>query len=54
VLGPLLRGEPVAHHGPALTAVGRVEVPGASAPPVLLAALGPAMLGSSANWPTAW
>jgi F420-dependent oxidoreductase-like protein len=44
VLGPLLRGEPVDHHGPALTAVGRVEVPGTTPPPVLLAALGPAML----------
>jgi F420-dependent oxidoreductase-like protein len=44
VLRPLLRGEPVDHHGPALTAVGRVKVPGTTPPPVLLAALGPAML----------
>jgi F420-dependent oxidoreductase-like protein len=44
VLGPLLRGEPVDHHGPALTAVGSAVVPGVTAPPVLLSALGPRML----------
>ncbi|TCC40046.1 TIGR03564 family F420-dependent LLM class oxidoreductase [Kribbella capetownensis] len=44
VLRPLLRGEPVDHHGETLTAVGAVSVDGAVAPPVLVAALGPAML----------
>jgi F420-dependent oxidoreductase-like protein len=44
VLRPLLRGEAVDHHGETLTAVGAVSVEGASAPPVLVAALGPAML----------
>jgi F420-dependent oxidoreductase-like protein len=44
VLHPLLRGESVAHQGETLTAVGAVQVPGAQPPPVLLAALGPAML----------
>lgn len=44
VLGPLLRGEAVDHHGETLTAVGSVAVEGAVAPPVLVAALGPAML----------
>ncbi|MGC0416316.1 TIGR03564 family F420-dependent LLM class oxidoreductase [Embleya sp. AB8] len=44
VLGPLLRGEAVEHHGRTLTAVGRLDAPGADAPSVLLAALGPRML----------
>lgn len=44
VLRPLLRGETVAHRTETVTAVGDVPVPGATAPPVLLAALGPAML----------
>lgn len=44
VLRPLLRGEAVDHHGETLAATGRVEVPGATPPPVLLAALGPEML----------
>jgi F420-dependent oxidoreductase-like protein len=44
VLLPLLRGESVEHHGETITAVGRVDVPGAQPPEVLLAALGPAML----------
>ncbi|MGW6282790.1 TIGR03564 family F420-dependent LLM class oxidoreductase [Kribbella sp. NPDC055071] len=44
VLRPLLRGESVDHHGDTLTAVGSVSVEGAAAPPVLVAALGPAML----------
>lgn len=44
VLRPLLRGEAVDHHGEALTAAGAVAVEGAVAPPVLVAALGPAML----------
>ncbi|MFJ2645709.1 TIGR03564 family F420-dependent LLM class oxidoreductase [Streptomyces sp. NPDC087420] len=43
-LRPLLRGEPADHHGRTLTAVGRVDVPGAAEPSVLLAALGPRML----------
>ncbi|RKN05396.1 TIGR03564 family F420-dependent LLM class oxidoreductase [Streptomyces radicis] len=44
-LGPLLRGEAVEYRGEALSAVGTIEVPGKVAPPpVLLAALGPAML----------
>ncbi|MCO1654951.1 TIGR03564 family F420-dependent LLM class oxidoreductase [Pseudonocardia humida] len=57
VLRPLLRGEPVDHHGPALTAVGAVDVPGATPPPVLLAALGPAMLrvaGELADGTVTW
>jgi F420-dependent oxidoreductase-like protein len=44
VLLPLLRGEPVAHRGETLTAVGAVSAPGTEAPSVLVAALGPAML----------
>jgi F420-dependent oxidoreductase-like protein len=44
VLRPLLRGEAVDHRGETLTAVGAVSVDGATAPPVLVAALGPAML----------
>ncbi|WP_242423508.1 TIGR03564 family F420-dependent LLM class oxidoreductase, partial [Frankia sp. EI5c] len=43
-LRPLLRGEDVDYHGETLTAVGRVDVPGATAPPVLLAALAPMLL----------
>ncbi|UGQ13523.1 TIGR03564 family F420-dependent LLM class oxidoreductase [Yinghuangia sp. ASG 101] len=44
VLRSLLRGEPVEHRGPTLTAVGQVDVPGASEPGVLVSALGPRML----------
>ncbi|MEV5711973.1 TIGR03564 family F420-dependent LLM class oxidoreductase [Actinoallomurus sp. NPDC052274] len=44
-LMPLLRGEEVDHHGEVITVAGRTIVPGAVAPPVLLAALGPVMLG---------
>jgi F420-dependent oxidoreductase-like protein len=44
VLLPLLRGKSVGHRGETLTAAGQVTVPGAAAPEVLLAALGPAML----------
>lgn len=44
VLGPALRGEPVDHHGARITAVGQFGLPGAPAPPVLAAALGPRML----------
>jgi F420-dependent oxidoreductase-like protein len=57
VLRPLLRGEPVAHRSSGLTAVGAVDVPGAVAPPVLLAALGPAMLrvaGELADGTVTW
>ncbi|MFA1542385.1 LLM class F420-dependent oxidoreductase [Actinomadura monticuli] len=43
-LRPLLRGEDVDHHGETLTAVGAVDAPGVTAPPVLLSALGPVML----------
>ncbi|MFQ6230167.1 TIGR03564 family F420-dependent LLM class oxidoreductase [Nocardia sp. NPDC002869] len=46
VLGPLLRGETVDHHGETLTAVGAVTIPGAvPAPSVLVAAMGPRMVG---------
>ncbi|MEV4320061.1 TIGR03564 family F420-dependent LLM class oxidoreductase [Actinocrispum sp. NPDC049592] len=41
---PLLRGENVAYQGSTLSATGQVAVPGASAPPVLISALGPRML----------
>jgi len=44
VLLPLLRGESVDHRGETVTASGRVGVPGAEPPDVLLAALGPVML----------
>ncbi|SNR69723.1 LLM class F420-dependent oxidoreductase [Actinomadura mexicana] len=43
-LRPLLRGESVDYHGETLTTVGSVEAPGATPPPVLVSALGPAML----------
>ncbi|MFC4116355.1 LLM class F420-dependent oxidoreductase [Nonomuraea zeae] len=43
-LMPLLRGEAVDYRGETLSVTGRVEVPGAAAPPVLLSALGPVML----------
>jgi F420-dependent oxidoreductase-like protein len=44
VLTRLLAGEQVTHDGETLTAVGAVNPPGVTPPPVLLAALGPAML----------
>lgn len=44
VLRPLLRGEEVAYDGAAVHAAGSVQAPGAEAPPLLLAALGPVML----------
>jgi len=44
VLRPLLQGKEVAHRSETLTAVGVVHVPEAAPPPVLLAALSPAML----------
>jgi F420-dependent oxidoreductase-like protein len=43
-LMPLLRGEEADFRGEAITAAGRVDVPGARPPSVLLAALGPVML----------
>lgn len=43
-LRPLLRGERADYHGETITAVGQVDVPGATPPPVLVSALGPAML----------
>ncbi|EIV93063.1 TIGR03564 family F420-dependent LLM class oxidoreductase [Frankia sp. QA3] len=57
VLRPLLRSEEVTHRGEFWTAVGAVSVPGAQAPPVLLAALGPAMLrvaGELADGTVTW
>ncbi|WP_306829017.1 TIGR03564 family F420-dependent LLM class oxidoreductase [Catenuloplanes nepalensis] len=57
VLRPLLRGEPVSHAGDTLTVNGGVAVPGALPPPVLLAALGPAMLrlaGERADGTVTW
>jgi F420-dependent oxidoreductase-like protein len=44
ILNPALAGHPVDHHGSRLTAVGQVDLQGAPAPPVVLAALGPRML----------
>ncbi|MEU6718556.1 LLM class F420-dependent oxidoreductase [Nonomuraea sp. NPDC046802] len=41
---PLLRGEAVEYRGQTLSVAGQVDAPGASAPPVLLSALGPVML----------
>ncbi|WP_103383910.1 TIGR03564 family F420-dependent LLM class oxidoreductase [Pseudonocardia dioxanivorans] len=44
VLLPALAGEPVEHKGEALIANGQLTFPGVTAPPVVLAALGPQML----------
>ncbi|MGY6499512.1 MAG: LLM class F420-dependent oxidoreductase [Acidimicrobiales bacterium] len=44
-LVPLLRGEPADVHGEQVTAVGTVTVADAPPPPLLIAALGPRMLG---------
>ncbi|MGW6201037.1 TIGR03564 family F420-dependent LLM class oxidoreductase [Kribbella sp. NPDC055110] len=49
VLRPLLRGEPVDHHGEYYTAAGAIDLPAGDlskveAPSVMIAALGPAML----------
>ncbi|MFD0686770.1 TIGR03564 family F420-dependent LLM class oxidoreductase [Actinomadura fibrosa] len=44
VLRPLLAGEEVAYQGETLAAHGTVEAPGATPPPVIISALGPAML----------
>ncbi|GAB2852347.1 TIGR03564 family F420-dependent LLM class oxidoreductase [Actinoallomurus bryophytorum] len=57
VLRALLHGESVAHEGETLTAAGAVDAPGAPPPPVLLAALGPAMLraaGELADGAVTW
>jgi F420-dependent oxidoreductase-like protein len=57
VLIPLLHGEDVSHHGATITAVGAVHVPGAQPPPVLVAALGTAMLraaGELADGAVTW
>ncbi|MEV0403044.1 TIGR03564 family F420-dependent LLM class oxidoreductase [Actinoallomurus sp. NPDC050550] len=57
ILRPLLRGEAVSHQGDTLTAVGQVGVAGATPPPVLLAALAPAMLrlaGELADGTVTW
>ena len=43
-LGPLLRGEQVSFTGETVQAAGAINVPGAQAPSLLVAALGPAML----------
>ncbi len=54
---PLLHGEPVAAGGEFLTVRGTVAVPGTIPPPVLLAALGPAMLrlaGTAADGAITW
>jgi len=56
-LAPLLRGESVSYHGETLKAVGTVAVPEASPPPLLVAALGPAMLrltGQVADGTVTW
>ena len=44
VLGPALAGAAVDHHGRRITAVGRVDAPGAPPPQLIAAALGPRML----------
>lgn len=44
VLIPALAGEPVEHDGPRITTTGQVSIPGARAPQVVTAALGPRML----------
>jgi len=56
-LGPLLRGEKVSYEGETMKATGTVTVPGAEAPQVLVAALGPAMLklaGTLADGTVTW
>jgi F420-dependent oxidoreductase-like protein len=57
VLAPALAGQPVDHHGPRITAVGQVDLPGKT-PSLITAALGPLMLdvaggltdGTIATW----
>jgi F420-dependent oxidoreductase-like protein len=45
VLGPLLRGEQVSYQGELYRVNAQITVPGTKAPQLLVAALGPAMLG---------
>ena len=45
VLGPLLRGEQVSYKGELYRVNAQIAVPGAKAPQILVAALGPIMLG---------
>jgi alkanesulfonate monooxygenase SsuD/methylene tetrahydromethanopterin reductase-like flavin-dependent oxidoreductase (luciferase family) len=45
VLGPLLRGEQVSYQGEVFRINATIAVPGAKAPQLLVAALGPIMLG---------
>ena len=57
VLRPLLRGEPVAFRGEVFRVAGGLQVPGATPPPVLVAALAPAMLriaGELADGTVTW
>lgn len=44
ILAPALRGDPVDHAGDLLAGVGRVRIPGAAPPSLVLAAMGPVML----------
>ncbi|WP_329005283.1 TIGR03564 family F420-dependent LLM class oxidoreductase [Kribbella sp. NBC_00709] len=57
-LGPLLAGEPTDYVGERLTARGRLEIAGAEAPELILAALGPRMLKTAgeltAGTTTSW
>jgi F420-dependent oxidoreductase-like protein len=57
ILRPLLRSEAVSHQGETLTAVGQVAVAATTPPPILLAALAPAMLrlaGELADGTVTW
>ncbi len=57
VLQPLLRGEAVGIRGERLSGEGQLTIPGATPPPVLLAALGPRMLklaGEHADGTLTW
>ncbi|MFI5692183.1 TIGR03564 family F420-dependent LLM class oxidoreductase [Kribbella sp. NPDC051586] len=57
-LGPLLAGEPTDYAGERLTARGQLEIAGAEAPELILAALGPRMLKTAgeltAGTTTSW
>jgi F420-dependent oxidoreductase-like protein len=57
-LGPLLAGEPTDYAGERLTARGQITIPGAEAPELILAALGPRMLKTAgeltAGTTTSW
>jgi F420-dependent oxidoreductase-like protein len=57
VLGPLLRGERVSYDGETMRVNARITVPGATAPSLLVAALGPVMLriaGELAHGTVTW